>query len=98
MAKDYALSFYRSPAWKDTQAAYMMSQHHLCERCGGMARIVHHVRYITPENISNPNITLSWDNLEALCQDCHNAEHMGKGGACAEGLQFNEYGELASVK
>jgi 5-methylcytosine-specific restriction endonuclease McrA len=97
MAKDYALSFYRSRAWRDTQAAYMMSQHYLCERCGSVARIVHHIRYITPRNIHDPNITLSWDNLEALCIDCHNAEHMSKGGACAEGLRFNERGEIVPV-
>jgi 5-methylcytosine-specific restriction endonuclease McrA len=98
MAKDYARGFYNGKAWRDTQAAYMMSQHYVCERCGGMARIVHHIQYITPQNIHDPNITLSWDNLEALCIDCHNAEHMGKGGACAEGLRFNEQGELVSMQ
>ncbi len=96
MAKDYAKSFYNGKAWKDTQAAYMASQCYVCERCGGMARIVHHMKYITPQNIHDPNITLSWDNLKALCIDCHNAEHMGKS-AIAEGLRFNEYGELVRV-
>lgn len=94
MSKDYAKSFYNSQAWKDTQAAYMASQYYICERCGSVARIVHHIHYITPMNINDPNITLSWDNLQALCIDCHNAEHIGKGGACAEGLRFNDKGEL----
>lgn len=97
MAKDYAKSFYNSRAWKDTQAAYMASQYYICERCGGVARIVHHIQYITPQNINDPNITLSWDNLEALCIDCHNAEHMSKGGACAEGLRFNSNGEIVPM-
>lgn len=26
-------------------------------------------------NISDPSVLLSFDNLEALCFDCHNAEH-----------------------
>ena len=30
---------------------------------------------ITPGNISNPNITLNLDNLEYVCEDCHNKEH-----------------------
>ena len=97
MAKDYAKSFYNSQAWRDTQAAYMASQYYICERCGSVARIVHHIQYITPQNIQDPNITLSWDNLQALCIDCHNAEHMSSGGACAEGLRFNSKGELVPM-
>ena len=34
--------------------------------------------YITPENIHNPGVTLSLDNLEYLCEDCHNKEHKAK--------------------
>ena len=97
MSKDYAKSFYNSQAWRDTQAAYMASQYYICERCGSVARIVHHIQYITPQNIQDPNITLSWDNLQALCIDCHNAEHMSSGGACAEGLRFNSKGELVPM-
>lgn len=93
MAKDYATSFYNSGAWKKTQAAYMMSQHYVCERCGNVARIVHHIKHITPANISDVHITLDWANLEALCMDCHNAEHMSVS-ACADGLRFNSKGEL----
>ena len=51
MAKDYAKGFYSSKRWKDTQASYMISQHYICERCGNIARIVHHIKYITPMNI-----------------------------------------------
>ena len=91
--KDYAKDFYNSKAWRDTQAAYMASKHYICERCGDTARIVHHKTYITPENINNPNITLSWSNLEALCQDCHNKEH-SSAGVCAEGLTFDSRGNL----
>lgn len=91
--KDYARGFYNSKRWRDTQAAYMSSQHYICERCGGMARIVHHKSYITPGNIHDLNITLSWSNLEALCMDCHNKEHTS-GEVCAEGISFNSNGDL----
>jgi 5-methylcytosine-specific restriction endonuclease McrA len=73
--KDYARSFYLSTAWKKTQAAYMQAQDYICERCGEPAKIVHHKKHITPSNINDTSITLAWDNLEALCQNCHNIEH-----------------------
>ena len=93
MAKDYAKSFYSSKRWKNTQAAYMASQNYICERCGNMARIVHHIKYITPNNIQDPNITLNWDNLEALCMDCHTREHLGSD-SCIDGVSFDQDGNL----
>lgn len=71
----------------------MSSKNGICERCGAPARIVHHREYITPENINDPDITLNWDNLEALCQDCHNKEHF-VAGATAPGLMFDSSGNL----
>ena len=52
----------------------------LCERCESLgiirpARIVHHKKYINVDNLTDPSILLCFDNLEALCQDCHNKEH-----------------------
>ena len=75
----------------------MDSRCYVCERCGGLARIVHHRRYITPQNIHDPAIALDWANLEALCIDCHNAEHMG-GGVCAPGLAFDAAGNLIQTE
>ena len=73
--KAWAKSFYLSAAWENTRAAYLMSQDYICERCGEPAKVAHHKRYITRGNINDTSITLNWDNLEALCQDCHNKEH-----------------------
>lgn len=73
--KAWAKSFYQALDWETTRAAYLISQDYICERCGEPAKVVHHKRYITRENIGDTNITLNWDNLEALCQDCHNKEH-----------------------
>ena len=36
---------------------------------------VHHKTRLTPENISDPAISLSWDNLELLCRFCHAEVH-----------------------
>lgn len=79
--QDFAAAFYKSKRWQHTRAAYLKSVGGLCERClkKGLYRpavIVHHKTYITPETINNPEISLSWSNLEALCRDCHAAEHL----------------------
>lgn len=73
--KDWARGFYLSKAWKETAKDYMLSVNNICERCEEPAKICHHKTWLTRENINNPYITLCWDNLEALCQDCHNKEH-----------------------
>lgn len=80
MAKEYARAFYNSPAWKHTRKAYASSVGGLCERClrSGIYTpgvIVHHIRHLTPENITDPNVALDWSNLELVCRDCHAAIH-----------------------
>ena len=96
--KEWAKSFYKSKAWRDCREGYIQSVHGLCERCLEKdkhvpGKIVHHKEILTPENINNPDITLNWDYLELLCQDCHNKEHHSTD-VTAEGLCFNEHGEL----
>ncbi len=76
-------AFYKSKTWQRCRDEYMKSVGGLCERCEARgiirpARIVHHKEYISPANIRDPFILLSFDNLEALCQDCHNNEHFKK--------------------
>lgn len=91
--KDYAKTFYNSKAWKDCRKSYINKMHKICEKCGGLATIVHHKIYLTPNNINDPAIALSHDNLEAVCQDCHNVEHHGKPLADV-GYTFTEAGEI----
>ena len=81
--EEFADAFYKSGAWKKTRAAYIREVGGLCERCYKRGLIVpaeqvHHKIKLTPENLSNPEIALNWDNLEALCMDCHQAEHKQK--------------------
>lgn len=78
--KEYAKGFYKSDAWKRARQQVITRSNGLCERCKARGiykpgYIVHHKEYITPGNISNPNITLNLDNLEYVCEDCHNKEH-----------------------
>jgi len=94
MAKDFAVDFYRSKAWQDVREYIYMKQHGICERCGELGKIVHHKKHLTPQNINDPAITLGEDNLELLCQDCHNKEHMKTDAACVDGVMFDEHGDL----
>lgn len=78
--KDYARKLYSSKAWKKTRAAYAKSRGGLCERCltKGLiipGEIVHHRRHITAGNVDKPEITLSWDNLQLVCRECHAEIH-----------------------
>ncbi|MDT0163831.1 HNH endonuclease [Bacillus sp. AG4(2022)] len=91
--KPWAKKFYKSAAWRKCRNAYFKSKYGLCERCAEPGKIVHHKRYITPDTIDNPMITLNHDNLELLCQDCHNREHHSDG-ITAEGLAFDSEGNL----
>ncbi|TCT23381.1 HNH endonuclease [Melghiribacillus thermohalophilus] len=94
--KTRAEKFYKSKAWRQCRDAYYVAKHGLCERCSSPGKIVHHRIYLTPENINDPDISLNWNNLELLCQDCHNKEHHGTE-PVADGLRFDESGNLVKV-
>ena len=74
----------------------MASQHYICERCGGLATICHHKIWLNQSNIDDPMTTYSWDNLEALCIDCHNKEHFGSG-VTENRLTFDDNGNLIKL-
>jgi 5-methylcytosine-specific restriction endonuclease McrA len=86
--------FYHSKAWRRLSRAFLLSQNYICKRCGKPADIAHHRRYITPQNVNDPDITLNPASLEALCIECHNAEHFGTGGAVVRGLKFTTNDDL----
>ena len=78
--QEYAESFYKSQAWQECRDSYIKSVGMICERCSkkGLmtpAEIVHHKKPITLRNIDNPDITLNFDNLMAVCRQCHAELH-----------------------
>ena len=91
--REFARAFYNSKEWRTCSRAFMQSRHYVCDRCGGVAVICHHKNHLSPENINNPAVTLNWENLEALCMDCHNLEHMRADSVTT----FAEDGSIASV-
>lgn len=81
--KDFAKGFYLSQAWKDARKAYAKSVGNLCEECAKsgkitLGEIVHHRQHLTPNNIHDPAVTLSWSNLQLLCRECHAKAHGAK--------------------
>lgn len=73
---------YRSDRWEKLRKLKKLHDP-FCERClkRGIyepARIVHHKEYITLENYLDDNVFFNIDNLECLCQKCHNQEHFGE--------------------
>lgn len=75
-APEQQKAFYNSKAWQCCRSEYLASVGGLCERCEAQgiirpAKFVHHKEYISLANIQNPEILLSFTNLEALCFDCH---------------------------
>lgn len=79
--KQWAEKFYQSTVWKRCRNLYIQNRINidggLCERCHKkIGYIVHHKIYLTQLNIANPSISLSLENLEYLCHQCHDIEHL----------------------
>ena len=67
------LQFYKSNEWKLLKDKKLQDEQYLCERCKKLATEVHHIKYIQTEE--GWLLRLEYDNLEALCTDCHNYRH-----------------------
>lgn len=96
--QEFAKEFYQSQSWKTTRAAVFAARKGLCEMClkDGLyvpAEIVHHRVPLTPDNIKNPDIALSWDNLQLLCRECHARMHDKK----KRRYKFDHNGRLVTL-
>ena len=103
MAQEFNNRFYRTKAWKKCRAGYISYRQSIdggmCERCGdALGYEVHHIIWLTPENSTDPNITLSWDNLRYLCHNCHTAVHDDKDEPILrEGFEFDGDGNIVHI-
>ena len=75
MAKPWAKKFYRSKEWQVTREYILKRDNYLCQRCGEPAEEIHHIIRLTPQNITDPKVTMNPDNLISLCKNCHFEEH-----------------------
>ncbi|WP_423408031.1 HNH endonuclease [Heyndrickxia sp. MSNUG] len=97
MAKPWAKPFYNSSAWKKCRASYIKKVFGICEHCGEPGYILDHIEELTPENITDPDITLNHENLQYLCLKCHNTKTFEKYSRVREGFGFDEEGNLIQV-
>ena len=99
LARDFAEKFYNSKEWLKCRAAYLASVNGLCEKCFRAALIVHHKKPLNEDNINDPQITLSFDNLQALCLDCHNEVHgyKNKEKSIQDGYAFTADGDIIAI-
>lgn len=101
MAREFARWFYDSSEWRKCRAAFISHRISvdggMCEICHErLGYIVHHKKKLTPININNPDVSLSFSNLQYVCLDCHNREH-GKKGKTEMRCAFTEDGDVIPV-
>ena len=97
MSKAYSKSFYNSRAWLKCRESYIATVFGLCEHCAGAGYIVDHVEEVTPDNITDPNITLNHKNLQYLCTPCHNKKTFFKFEPTRSDVTFDSEGGLVQV-
>lgn len=80
LAREFARQFYKSAAWQQARRLALIRDHGLCQtpHCYMPAEEVHHIIELTPDNINDPRIALSLDNLTCLCRECHMRLHRGE--------------------
>ena len=79
--REFAKSFYKSILWQDARRSIMERDHWLCQDCLAKGQLtpaeeVHHVLPLTPDNITDPDVSLNPANLIALCRNCHRERHV----------------------
>lgn len=101
MAREFAKKFYNSKAWQKCRDLVFERDFGLCVKCGAPGEEVHHITWLRPENINDPNITLNASNLITLCKDCHKKEHSRnqylQKKSIREGLMFDENGNILQI-
>lgn len=85
---------YKSRQWRSLRKRKLLANP-FCERClkQGIykaAKIIHHIEYINSDNYMKDEVFLNINNLESLCQECHNKEHFEQ----QEEYFFNDSGDL----
>lgn len=97
MARSVDPKFYKSSEWKKTRNAYLQA-FPLCENCllkspaeYNPSKYVHHIVELNADNVNDPTIALSFNNLKALCFNCHEEMH---GRKVNRRYNINENGEV----
>lgn len=79
---EYAVlkSFYNSTVWRKFRQMIIAERGSVCQGCGKIISnpidcILHHTTELTPENYTDPFISLDSEKILILCHDCHDRIH-----------------------
>lgn len=104
MAKyDILKSFYNSKRWRDFRTAIIDEREPVCMDCKKVItdpkeiELDHDPIELTPENVTDPRISLNPVNVKVRCHDCHNKRHNRFGHKAEQGV-FLIYGPPLSGK
>ena len=109
MAKAFAKNFYNSKQWKNCRDKIFKKYFGICAECGKPGEEVHHIEFLTLQNINDPEITLGESNLILLCKECHFKKHRDtnpldkslnsrRKASTSNGYYFDEDGNLVPIK
>lgn len=88
--------FYNTDKWRKLRQLVINRAGGICEVCTvNKGTIAHHIEWVNDNNVHNVYIVWNINNLQCVCQDCHNKIHM-KASSTAEGYIFID-GDLVYV-
>lgn len=100
---DAQKSFYNSVRWRKFRSIIIAERGPVCAKCGKIivnpldCEVDHNPTELTPDNVSDPNVSLNPDNVQILCHTCHDQKH-GRFGRQPEQGVFLIYGPPLSGK
>lgn len=94
MARKFAKSFYQSEQWQDVRDFVFNRDFGICQCCGKLAKIVHHIIWLNEQNIGDVNVTLNPANLISVCKLCHDRIHSTLAGSS---VSFDNEGNVVSI-
>ena len=68
-------AFYNCDEWQLVREQVLNDADNTCGDCGALAEEVHHIIFLTLENVNDYTISLNKKNLIPLCHQCHNKRH-----------------------
>lgn len=72
-------NFYASKPWRELRYNLIIERGNICNRCHKIFAtnklIGHHIIELTVDNVDDTSISLNPNNIEIICNDCHNQEH-----------------------
>jgi 5-methylcytosine-specific restriction endonuclease McrA len=67
---------YHSPQWKVIRERVLIRDKYTCVKCGHMANTVDHIIPVK----QRPMLALDMDNLQSMCESCHNSKSASERG------------------